>query len=374
MVATSAQKTSLPSSLDEKVFTRVSRLLQARSGRLPATLVKQTDGNGGDGKTGTIWMVNVEQDGTYTLPQIGVPLHGHEFARLPYKQGDKGFLTTADTDTTSMSNLNSQQMASTYARPANLAALVWHPLGNTQFTPQIDANAHESYGRDSGTITHDGSQKSVIRTHKDDGTVMSSGGSGNATSASQADGPHKITAHPTDGTKIETPAAHTLQANNATLDAQGNQSNQGNSTTAQNITSTGGNVSAPSGAMSAPQGSFASGSIGGIGFASGLGGGLLGSITNMLNGLFGGAGGGLTAAALATGAASSNVGALGASGGDVTGSLPDGVQVRGLLNVTRANQLPMYASNVQALNNGLQPGQLYLYNVSGGTYLVAAVV
>ena len=88
--------------------------------------------------------------------------------------------------------------------------------------------------------------------------------------ASIANGKHTIGAHPDNGTSISSSVAHTLQAPNATLDKDGNQTNQGSSTSQGNITSASGNISAPSGLMSALSGAFSSFSGGGFGGNNGV--------------------------------------------------------------------------------------------------------
>ena len=77
--------------------------------------------------------------------------------------------------------------------------------------------------------------------------------------------------------------------------------------------------------------------------------------------------GGVSSSALASGAASSNVGPL---GGDLSGTLPD-PEVVGITNVADANALPIYASNAAARSGGLNAGQLYVNDtVSGSEYVI----
>lgn len=74
--------------------------------------------------------------------------------------------------------------------------------------------------------------------------------------------------------------------------------------------------------------------------------------------------GGVSSGALASGAASSNVGAL---GGDLSGSLPNP-------HVVGATGLPVYASNAAATAGGLPVGRLYANNtISGSEYVVCVV-
>lgn len=258
------QKLPFGRAFQEGARRKVLEHIQLMSGRAPATLMKATD------KTNTIWMVKFDTDQTYTMPMITVPVHGSEFQRVPYQQGAKGFVGASDFETGNMTGLRATKSPVDFTRPGNLSSMVWHPLGNKDFKPAIDPNAHETYGADGGTVTHDGTAKSLVKTHKDKGTSASSGGDG-----SGAPGPHEM-ATSTDGTSIKTPMPHTLDAKNATLNAGGDQTNEGSHTSKSDITSSGGDVKAPSGSMmagvsmSAPSGSFASGAIGGLKLLGGI--------------------------------------------------------------------------------------------------------
>ena len=269
------QKIPFGRSFQEGARRKVLEHIQLMSGRAPATLMKATD------KTNTIWMVKFDTDSTYTMPMITVPVHGSEFQRVPYQQGAKGFVGASDFETGNMTGLRSTKSPVDFTRPGNLSSMVWHPLGNANFKPAIDPNAHETYGADGGTITHDGTAKSLVKTHADNGTSVSSGGDG-----SGAPGPHAMTTHPENGTAIATTAAHLLTAMNATLNKQGDQTNQGDSTSSGNISTPSGNISAPGGMVSGMSGSFASGFLGALKLVGGIlsgGGGSSGSPSLMIS-------------------------------------------------------------------------------------------
>jgi hypothetical protein len=79
--------------------------------------------------------------------------------------------------------------------------------------------------------------------------------------------------------------------------------------------------------------------------------------------------GGVQSSALAAGAASSNVGAL---GGDLSGTLPD-PNVVGITHVADGNALPQYANNAAAIASSVPVGELYLNTSIAAGELVICV-
>lgn len=244
-----ALKIPFGAALNEKARAKVLEHVQLMSGRAPAML-DTVD------KTNTVAMVKFALQGPYTLPMVQVPIHGSEFERRPWKKGDMGFVTTADFDIGAMTGLRTAMGAADFTRPANLASLVWHPTGNVNFKPAIDQAAHETYGRDGGTITHDGTATTQVRTHKTGGATMQTGGDAGSTD-------HTMTVHPKNGASIASTVAHTIDAPNAKLDMPGNFTAQ------KDIMTPGGNVSAPKGTVSGMAGSFLSGVLGMLKFGGG---------------------------------------------------------------------------------------------------------
>ena len=108
------------------------------------------------------------------------------------------------------------------------------------------------------------------KVHPTDGHMSAStdGGTTHSSTITHADGfkamanngAHSVSAHPDNGTSILSSVAHTLQAPNASLDKDGNQTNQGKS-------ASGGDVSSAT-KMSSPIGQFPSGFLGNLSLGS----------------------------------------------------------------------------------------------------------
>ena len=76
--------------------------------------------------------VNFEVASEFTLPQVTMPVIGSEYVRHPIRVGDKGICIAADTHIGNVTGLG--DTTSTLTQPANLAALVFVPVGNVNFS------------------------------------------------------------------------------------------------------------------------------------------------------------------------------------------------------------------------------------------------
>jgi hypothetical protein len=99
------------------------------------------------------------QNVPFTLPRITVPILGSEYVRLPIQQGMKGMVIAADAYLGGMTGLGGG-IADLSVRP-NLSNLAFVPLGNSAWTPTLDANAVEVYGPN-GVILRDAGNKSTF--------------------------------------------------------------------------------------------------------------------------------------------------------------------------------------------------------------------
>jgi hypothetical protein len=256
-MADNAQKLNFGGNINTLVVNRVLQHLQLQAGKAPATIVKVD-------KTNTILTLKFETDGTYTLPQVTVPVHGSEYSRFPYKKGDKGVVGAFDLDIGNMTGLGKDGPAS-FTRPFNLASLMFHPTGNAKFTPTDDQTAKVDYAP-TGTVSRDTNKKSQVKVHPDTGAQIQGGGDGNGnyphtSTASSSGVTHKSTS------KVKTDAPM--------HDVTGTQTVGGDN----NVT---GNVTGSTGS-----------------FPNGLSGGGLSMLSGLISGA--GGGGGITAPSLATG-------------------------------------------------------------------------
>ncbi len=120
--------------------------------------------------------VKFNMGGSYTLPQITVPVFGAEWHRHPFKKGDKGLVVPADVDIGNTSGLGPQTPPG-YARPANLGPLFFQPIGNLNWTKTEDVTANVNYG-DTGTVNRDTNKKSKHVVHPTNGVTQSTGAQG----------------------------------------------------------------------------------------------------------------------------------------------------------------------------------------------------
>ena len=82
-------------------------------------------------------------DPVLTLPNVTVPLFGPEYIRYPIQPGDKGVVFSCDAYIGGMSGLGGGVASLT--QPTNLSALVFFPIGNTQWVT-VDPQAVVIYG------------------------------------------------------------------------------------------------------------------------------------------------------------------------------------------------------------------------------------
>ena len=116
---------------------RAADAVAALGKRLPCT-VEQVVSSG-------IVTVSIQVQGApFTFPQLTVPVGWSEYTRLPVQVGCKGYLATADAQLGGVSGLGSG--TASLSAPANLGALMFYPVGNTQWQAVINGNTLVLYG------------------------------------------------------------------------------------------------------------------------------------------------------------------------------------------------------------------------------------
>ena len=80
-----------------------------------------------------------------------MPVEGSEYIRLPIQVGDKGWVKAADAYLGGVSGLGGG--VASLVRQGNLAALVFAPIGNTNFATVSNANAVTIYGVNGNGVT-----------------------------------------------------------------------------------------------------------------------------------------------------------------------------------------------------------------------------
>jgi hypothetical protein len=145
-----SQKTPLSNTLNEFARRKAADAIQQTGRSLPATVVSAK---------GSIVTVKFEITNTvFTLPNVTIPLFGPEYIRYPIQTGDKGFVVAADAYLGGMSGLGGGTADLTQL--ANLAALVFFPIGNTSFFA-VDPQAVVIYGPN-GVVIRDTTNASNI--------------------------------------------------------------------------------------------------------------------------------------------------------------------------------------------------------------------
>jgi hypothetical protein len=127
-----AQKTWFGATQNEFASRKIADAIQVLGKALPATVTAVN---------GAIVTVNFDVDAApFTLPQVEMPVETSIYNRPPIQVGDKGWVKSADVFLGANTGLGSGTPK--LVSPANLAALVWAPLGNATWAASPDANAY----------------------------------------------------------------------------------------------------------------------------------------------------------------------------------------------------------------------------------------
>lgn len=134
--STNAQKTPFNATQNVFVQKKIADAIQVLGKALPAKVVSIA---------GSIVTVSFEVNAApFTLPQVTVPMEGCEFARPPIQAGTLGWVKSADARLGGVSGLGAG--VANLTQPANLAALVFSPISNKNWSPTDDPNAYLLYG------------------------------------------------------------------------------------------------------------------------------------------------------------------------------------------------------------------------------------
>jgi hypothetical protein len=128
--ADNALKTPFGQYANELALKRAEDQIQLLGKALPCSVVS---GNG------SFVTVRFEIDVGAALPQVRVPVATSQYFRMPLQAGDRGVVLPADAALGGVTGLGGG--TATAARQANLAALVFVPLGATSFPAAPDGFA-----------------------------------------------------------------------------------------------------------------------------------------------------------------------------------------------------------------------------------------
>lgn len=96
-----------------------------------------------------------------TIPNVTIPIIGSEYVRIPIQKGMKGMTVAADAYLGGMSGQGGG--IATTARPANLTALAFVPIGNVSFF-SVDGNVLVLYGPQGVTIQDQSGASKIMLT------------------------------------------------------------------------------------------------------------------------------------------------------------------------------------------------------------------
>lgn len=129
--------------------------------------------------SGQIVTVAFDVATTAPLPQVQMPVAGAEYIRMPIQVGCKGVCRPSSVDIGIVTGLGpANALPNLDVLPANLAALVFEPVGNANWTASPNPNALVAYGAGGGVILQDiaGSSPNWSVTINSSGVTIKGGG------------------------------------------------------------------------------------------------------------------------------------------------------------------------------------------------------
>lgn len=161
--ADNSLKTPFGQAANELALKRAGDQIQLLGKALPCSVVS---GNG------SFVTVKFEVQVGAALPQVRVPVATSEYFRMPLRAGDKGVVLPADAALGGVTGLGGG--VATLARQANLATLMFVPLGTTAF-PAVPDGFAAVYGPD-GVVIKDAAGATVITVTAAGVTIALTGG------------------------------------------------------------------------------------------------------------------------------------------------------------------------------------------------------
>lgn len=140
-----AQKTHFARSINEQATQKALSAIQTLGKSLPCHVIAVS---------GSIVTVRFDIRSSFTLPDVTCPMNGPEYLRFPIQAGDengtKGVAMSADYYIGGVSGLGGG-IADLTLR-ANLSALIFFPIANSNWTATDNPNASVLYGPDGAII------------------------------------------------------------------------------------------------------------------------------------------------------------------------------------------------------------------------------
>ena len=166
-MANNSQKFPIYSAQQRTALAQALNAIQNLGKELPASVVSVD-------KTKSIMTIKFETGGKFTLPEVTIPLDGPEYIRYPIQKGDKGVVRAGAVNINNISNLGTSDSPPSFTQPGNLAALIFHPIGNAKWTESDNPDAVLNYGP-KGTINRDTDKKSKHVVDPDNGVTSQTG-------------------------------------------------------------------------------------------------------------------------------------------------------------------------------------------------------
>jgi hypothetical protein len=148
-LASNAQKTPFGRSINTFAERKAREAIALLGKGLPCSVVEVASS-----ASRTIVTVKFELDPSkipFTLPQVTVPMFGPEWIRYPTQPGDTGVVIPFDARLGGITGLGAG--VASLVQPANLGALVFMPIANSNWDAPADANKLVLYGPD-GAVIH----------------------------------------------------------------------------------------------------------------------------------------------------------------------------------------------------------------------------
>lgn len=135
------QKTHYARTINKFAEQKVLDAIQTLGKSLPCHVVAVS---------GSIVTVRFDINSSFTLPDVTCPMFGPEYIRYPTQVGDKGVVMSADYYIGGISGLGGGVADLTPV--ANLAALIFFPIANTNWSPTEDPDKIVLYGPNGGVL------------------------------------------------------------------------------------------------------------------------------------------------------------------------------------------------------------------------------